>query len=186
MEILGGIRPRGFKQLAWWGYNSHVLLVAVPGPLHTSWFFIILCFLVMVTITMSFGWALTVCQVLHMHLVTTTILKMGHIILILQMKVPHSVRLSNLSLQPVSDRSGTSVYRGGWRAHGLSTYSFHHITLPFQGEQSCHYQNGQHILSHICLQFIERWLVTKILKPRPRLQILWCNRSGLVPRESFS
>lgn len=172
METLRGIKPRKFKQFAWWGYNSHVLLVTVPGPLHTSWFFIILCFLVMVIITMSFGWALTTCQVLHMHLVATTILKMGHIILIFQIKVPHSVMLSNWTLKLVSERSGTSVYRAGWRAHGLSTYSFYHITLLFQGELYCHYQNGQRILSHICLQFVEGWFVTKILKPRPLLQVL--------------
>lgn len=56
-----------------------------------------------------------------MHLVATTILKRGHIVLILTMKEPHSVRLSNL-VQLVSEKAGTLVYRGGRGAHGLHTY----------------------------------------------------------------
>lgn len=68
------------------------------------------------------------CQVLHMRLVATTILKRGHITLILKMKEPHSMRLSNLSVQLVSEKAGTSVYRGGWRAYGLPTYFPSHYT----------------------------------------------------------
>lgn len=128
VEILVGIRHSEVKPFAWWGCNSHILLVAMPGPLATSWFFIVLCFLAMVFITASFGWALTTCQVLHMRLVATTILKRGHITLILKMKEPHSIRVSNLSVQLVSEKARTSVYRRDWRTYGLPTYFLSHYT----------------------------------------------------------
>lgn len=179
VEILVGIRHSEVKPFVWWGCNSHILLVAMPGPLATSWFFIVLCFLVMVFITASFGWALTTCQVLHMRLVATTILKRGHITLILKMKEPHSIRVSNLSmkqgLQFIEETGELMVF----------PLTFCHITLLFGREWYCHYQNGLHILSHICHLFIEEYFGTKTLKPRPLLKIFWFNRSGLVLRKSF-
>lgn len=88
----------------------------------------------MVVITSSFGWALNMGQVLHIHLVDTTIRKRGHIILILKMKEPHSMWLSNLSVQLVSEKVGTSVYRVGWRAYGLHTYFPSHYSFSEEND----------------------------------------------------